>query len=48
MDAAAPPMGRFSATSMNTNRQAALTKLISLAMANPSKLDKISDFLAKK
>jgi hypothetical protein len=47
-DMGAPPAGRFASGGLNGSRQAALTKLISLAMANPQKLDKIAEFLTKK
>jgi hypothetical protein len=46
--AEAPPMGRFSSVGMNGKRQAAISKLIALAMSNPQKLDKIAEFLTKK
>jgi hypothetical protein len=42
------PMGRFSSEGMNSKRQAAMVKLMSMAMANPQKMDKIAEFLAKK
>jgi len=44
----APPMGRFSSVGMDSKRQAALTKLMTMAMKNPEKMDKIAAFLAKK
>jgi hypothetical protein len=44
----APPMGRFSSLGMDSKRQAAMAKLLSLVSANPEKLDKIAAFLAKK
>jgi hypothetical protein len=44
----APPMGRFASKGLNGKHQAALAKIMALAMANPDKMDKISAFLAKK
>lgn len=38
-------MGRFSSSGMDSKRQAAMTKLMSVVMKNPEKLDKIVDYL---
>lgn len=46
--AGASPLGRFSSAGMTPERQKALTKLIGLATSNPSKLDKIAEFLERK
>lgn len=45
-----PPMpgGRFSSAGLDPKRQVALTKLVSLVMKNPEKLDKIASILDKK
>ena len=48
MGGGAPPMGRFSSSGMDSKKQAALAKIMTLAMQNPDKMDKISAFLAKK
>lgn len=45
---APPPMGRFSSSGMDSKKQAALTKIISAAMKNPERMDKIAAFLEKK
>jgi hypothetical protein len=45
-----PPMpgGRFSSAGLDPKRQAALTKLVSLVMRSPEKLDKIASLMDKK
>jgi hypothetical protein len=40
-------MGRFSSAGLDSKKQAALTKLISVVMKNPEKLDRIVDYLSK-
>ena len=40
-------MGRFSSSGMDSKRQAAMTKLLSVVMKNPEKLDRIVEYLAK-
>jgi len=40
-------MGRFSSNGMDNKRQAALTKLMSVVLKNPSKLDSIVEYLSK-
>lgn len=40
-------MGRFSSSGLDSKKQAALTKLISVVMKNPEKLDRIVDYLSK-
>lgn len=40
-------MGRFSSSGMDNKRQAALTKLMSVVLKNPDKLDKIVEFMSK-
>ena len=41
-------MGRFSSSGMDSKRQAALTKLMSVVLKDPNKLDRIVDYLSKE